>query len=404
MEDSSKKHKRPLSSSKFKIIFILIVISFLVLAGLTPTFNSILINDDEAFTKDNKGNDEEIKGTSMDDDDVWAIASFYWTPIYPDPGEEVTFHSTSYAHNGVTSTPTWKFHDGETVRGTKTTKTYENKGSYKVTLSVHASSFHGSDSDITTHYVPIGADPFPKIKCIPENPSPGEKVKLDGSDSSDPDGRIISYKWSYYNTKSPENVTNLGSDVTVYHTWSKQGTYIVSLFTEDDKGNNNTLELTIVVSILKLIFTDTSAREISFRIGNYGDVTAKNIKWNVEIFKEGLIKSRSKSLYKKSGNFLFLTPQASQVIDLKDIRRRLCRIKLVVSAEADNAVKVSKTFYGRIIGKFIFLKEEKIETSSIDIFRFIILFGWGFTFLFVLFNALTFNIFNILMEIIFFLF
>jgi len=372
VQDSIKKHKRAVGSSKLKIIVILIVICCLVFGGLTPTFNSILINNFEDLTEDNKENDEKFKETSMDDDDVWAIASFYWRPQYPDPGEEVTFHSTCHAHNGFTGIPTWNFHDGETVHGSTATKTYEKKGNYKVTISVSASSIHGSDRDTATYNVPVGADPFPKIKCIPENPSPGEQVKLDGSDSSDPDGKIISYNWSYYNVKSPENVTSLGSELVVYHTWSKQGTYIVSLFTEDDKGNNNTLELTIAVSILKLIFTDNFAREISFKIGNYGNVTAKNVRWNVEIIREGLLKSRTKSLYKKSSTILHLIPHASKEINLKDIRRRLCKIKLVISADADNAVKISKTFYGQIIGKFVFLKEERSRVSLINIYKLMI--------------------------------
>jgi plastocyanin len=372
VQESFHKHKRAVGSSKIKIIVIIIVICCLVFGGLTPTFNSILINNDEDLTKNNKENDEEIKKSSMDDD-VWAIASLYWKPRYPDPGEEVTFHSTSHAMHGFTGIPSWRFHDGKTAQGSSATKTYEKKGSYKVTISVSAHGFGGgSDWDSATYYVPVGADPFPKIKCIPKDPSPGEKVKLDGSDSSDPDGSIISYNWSYYNVNSPGNVTNLGSEVVVYHTWSKQGTYIVSLFTEDDKGNNNTLELTIVVSILKLFYHDTLSRKITFKIGNYGNVTANNVKWDVEIFRESTLSFRSKSLYKKSSTILHLIPHASLEINLKDFRRRLCKIKLVISADADNAVKISKTFYGRIIGKFIYLKEEKSRVSLINIYKLMI--------------------------------
>ncbi|KYK22897.1 hypothetical protein AYK24_08245 [Thermoplasmatales archaeon SG8-52-4] len=377
MKHSLKKQKGSFNLSKFKVIFILIVICCLILAGYIPTFNSILVNNKESLKKD-KEIIEEIKETSSYDD-VWAIASFYWKPRYPDPGEEITFYSTSHANNGVIGSKSWRFHDGKTAYGYSVTKTYEKKGSYQVTLSVSAHGIKGGfDRDSTTKYVLVGGDPFPKIKCIPEYPSPGEEVKLDGSESTDPDGKIISYKWSYHDVKTPNKVIALGTDMIVYHTWSKQGTYIVSLFTKDDKGNNNTIDLTIDVSILKLIYTDPFARGINFKISNYGNVTAKNVKWDVEIFKESLLRVRSKLLYKKSSDNLALPSLDSQDIILKDFRRRICKIKLVISVDADNAVKISKTYYGRIIGKFIYLKEEKTRSPTGNLFKLMIPMGISF--------------------------
>ena len=392
MEDSLKKHKRILGLSKFKIILILIIICCLILGGLAPTINSILVNNNNEVSKkdSNKKNNEEYKETSSYNN-VWATASFYWRPQYPDPGEKITFNSTSYAYNGYISSERWEFDDGHKDYGHKTSHTFEKKGSYKVTLRVTAYGYQGGYYwDSRTYYVIVGGDPFPKIKCTPENPSPGEQVILDGYESSDPDGKIISYKWSFYDVKNPENVIDLGSDIVIYYTWSKQGTYVVLLYIEDDKGNNNTLELTIDVSILKLIDFDTLSRGINFKISNFGNITANNIRWDVEIFRDSLLGIRSRSLYQKSNTISTLNPDDSQTINLKDIRRRLCKIKLVVTAEADNAVKISKTFYGRIIGKFIYLTEEEIRTPLIDVFKFIILFGIGLTFLVYILSILSF--------------
>lgn len=398
MEGSLDKHKRMFNLSKFKVIFILIIVCCLVLAGFAPTFNSILLNNkSKLLNKDNdKGNDEQYKETSSSDD-VWAHASFYWTPQYPDPGEEIIFFSSSHASNGYITSKRWEFDEGHREIGHKASHTYEKKGRYKVTLRVTAHGHHGGiDWDSTTKYVVVGADPFPRIKCSPKFPSPGEQVKLDGSGSNDPDGSIVCYNWSFYDIKNPKEVIDLGSDNVVYHTWSRQGTYIVSLFTEDDKGNNNTLELTIDVSILKLSDFDTLSRELSFKISNSGDITAKNVRLNVEIFKVGLLGAKSKSLYQKSNTIPAITPYKSQTINLKDIRRKLSRIKVVITAEADNAVKITRTFYGRIIGKFIYLKEEEMRNPLNDLSKLMMFFVLGFIISTNILMMLMFFPFNIL--------
>jgi hypothetical protein len=359
MRDYSKKIRGMLFLSKSKKIVILIVTGCLVLAGLSPTINSIFAkNNNETFTDDYYKINEGIKETGYDNN-VIAFASFHWTPSYPDPGEKVTFYSNSYAYNGFITSERWDFHDEYTGHDNRPIRTYEKKGSYRVTLHVTAFGFYGGlDWDSSTRYVKVGADPFPKITCTPKNPSPGEQVTLDASNSNDPDGKIISYKWSYYKREDPENVIELGSDETISYTWEKQGIYIVSLFIEDDKGNNNTIEETIRVSILKLGGFPTRSRGLSFKITNHGKITANNLNWNVRIDKYGLIGSRSKPLYQKSKTIPTLGPSKSQKIEVKDIRRAFCKIKLVVTAKADNAVEVSKSFYGVVFLKRIYLSEE----------------------------------------------
>ena len=269
-------------------IFLIFSITFsLILAGFAPTINSNFIkNNDEAFEDDNNKNHEgEYKKTSYDEN-TFAYASFYWNPRYPDPGETITFYSGSYASNGHISYEKWHFEDGHTARGRVATYTYNKKGTYQVTLQVRA---YGSGSDFDwdtrTSYVEVGADPFPRITITPEIASPGDEVVLDASGSSDPDGQIISYNWSYCNIDNPKNVTYLGSDKIIHHIWEKQGTYNVVLNVEDDKGNNNTFEKTIAVSILKLSGFDTYARGLSFEISNQGNITADNIEWTLEIVK-----------------------------------------------------------------------------------------------------------------------
>jgi hypothetical protein len=377
VKDSIKKQERLLGLSKVKIILILIIICCLILGGLSPTINSILIyNNKETLKVDyDKKNNEEYKETNYDND-VWATASFYWRPQYPDPSEIITFYSNSYAINGFITSEKWAFSDGYNAYGRMVTHSFEKKDSYKVTLSVTASGYNlDYDWSHRTSYIEVGGDPFPKIKCIPEYPSPGEEVKLDGSGSYDPDGKIIYYKWSYYEVSNPENVFDLGSDIVIYYKWEKQGTYTVLLYTEDDKGNNNTLERIIDVSILKLIDFDAFSKGLNFKISNSGNITANNIKWDVKIYRYTILGTSYKSLYQKSNKISTLNPGDSQTIELKNIQRKLCKIKIVVTAEAENAVKISKTYYGRIVGKFIYITENDFGTPLVDAFKFLMFAG-----------------------------
>jgi hypothetical protein len=358
MKDLLKKLSRASSLSKSAKIVILLVICCLVLAGLSPTFNSVFIdNNDEPFEDSYDRTDAGYKKTSYGDDDVYAYASFYWKPRWPDPGEEITFVSNSGATNGHIISERWRFEDGHKVQGRTARYIFEEKDSYKVTLDVHAVGSGGSAWGSVTHYVKVGADPFPRIRCTPVNPSPGKEVMLDGSESYDPDGEIVSYNWSFYNVGDPDNITRLGSDQVIYYRWAKQGAYVVSLFIEDDKGNNNTAEVTVYVSVLKIEGFSKRSRGINFEIVNDGNFTIKNLKWDVEIFKYRRISVFSRSLYKNSGSVYLLGPYDSEYVSLKNFRRRFCKIKLVVTAEADNAVKVSKSFYGLIFGKYVYLSE-----------------------------------------------
>jgi len=388
MDNYFKKLRQLSFLSKSQKIVTLSITCCVILGGASPTINSTLIKDiDETFEDDyNEEIDEKYKTTGPPDDDVHAFASFSWKPRYPDPGEEVTFTSTSSAIDGHITSERWNFEGGHTVYGHTTTYTFEKKGSYKVALDVHAVGYGGSDWDTETSYVKVGADPFPRITCTPKDPAPGQEVRLDASKSNDPDGEITSYKWSYYNSEDPGNVIDLGSDKVVYHTWDDQGVYNIVLFIEDDKGNNNTLEKTIRVSIIKLDGFPTRSRGINFEIINQGNITANNVRWNVEINRYIKTNIGPNSLYNESGGVYTLNPGNSETISLKNFRRRFRKIELVVTAKADNAVEVSKSFHGLIFGKHIYLSEE----NFVNPYSIIVISGLILAFiLFVIFTSIN---------------
>jgi len=365
MKGSKKKSKKLLCLSLGSKVIIILVVSCLLIGGLSPNINSLIINDSNETNDNDKSEPEnEMKKSGYYDNDIYA--SFTWNPKYPDPGEQVTFRSTSYSYDGYIMFQKWYFPDGKTYSGRIATHTFEKKGNYQVTLFVRSYDYdeHEYDSDYRTSTVKVGADPFPKITCTPPDPSPGESVVLDSSESTDPDGNIVSYNWSFYDTSDPQNITYLGTSSSVNHVWPKQGIYVVILYIEDDKGNNNTIEKTIHVSILKIRGFPKRYRGLKFEISNHGNVAANNVEWTVEIFKDiGITKRHSRkgrSLYKKSGTESTINAGSDEDIKITKYRRRFCKIILEVNASADNAVQVTKTYHGLMYGKILYLSEKNI--------------------------------------------
>ena len=361
-----KKLRKLLFFQKSKKIVIICTICFTLIGGVSSNVSSSFIkNIDE--TDESMDIHEEYKTIEPPYQNTIASASFYWKPTWPDTGEEVTFISTSSAYYGTIVFERWTFEGGYTVYGRAAKYTFGNKSSYKVTLDVRAVGIGGSDWDTQIEYVKVGADPFPRFTCNPEDPPPGQEVILDASKSNDPDGEIISYKWIYYNVEEPDNVVELGSDIVVLHTWANQGVYNVVLFIEDDKGNNNTLVKTIRVSIIKLDGFPTRSKGINFEIINQGDIVANNVSWNIEVIKYRISNFGSNIFYNKSGGVDALDPNNSEKISQMDFRRRLFKFELTITVKAENAVEVTKSYFGQFFGKYVYLSEEDFRNPYFTI-------------------------------------
>lgn len=94
--------------------------------------------------------------------------------------------------------------------------------------------------------VTAGSDPEPENQppvaqmVLPKAPKAKQNARFDGSTSSDPDGTIAAYAWSFGDGANVE-----GAEVT--HRYAKKGTYTVTLTVTDDKGATATKTAELVV-------------------------------------------------------------------------------------------------------------------------------------------------------------
>ena len=123
----------------------------------------------------------------------------------------------------------WDFGDGTTGTGVAPTHTYDETGTYTVTLIVVDDEGKQSEPATTTAEIVLPQDPV----ADPGGPYrvvEGRALTLDGSGSNDPDGGdIAQYNWDF-----GDDTTGTGVEPT--HTYTTTGTYTVTLVVVDEEG------------------------------------------------------------------------------------------------------------------------------------------------------------------------
>ena len=108
----------------------------------------------------------------------------------------VRFSGTrSSDEDGSISSYWWDFGDGTSATGIQVDHTYNRSGEYRATLTI-------TDNEDTsgTAFVTIRADNSPPVADARADRTSGSDpltVIFDGSQSTDPDGRIVSYRWDF---------------------------------------------------------------------------------------------------------------------------------------------------------------------------------------------------------------
>jgi PKD repeat protein len=88
---------------------------------------------------------------------------------------------------------------------------------------------------------PANAAPVARLAVSPSSVTAGQTVSFDGSASSDADGRIVSFAWSF-----GDGTTASGATAT--HAYASGGTYVVTLVVTDDDGATGSASQSLVVT------------------------------------------------------------------------------------------------------------------------------------------------------------
>ena len=124
------------------------------------------------------------------------MARFEATPKFAYPPLETTFDaSASSSPNGAIVSYEWDFGDGEVGTGAVVTHTYEEKGIYTITLLVTDSS--GATGARTLAVEALNRLPTATFTLSPFWIAAEQPARFDASGSSDPDGEIVQYLWSF---------------------------------------------------------------------------------------------------------------------------------------------------------------------------------------------------------------
>jgi hypothetical protein len=145
------------------------------------------------------------------------LLMFSWTQL---SGPSVTLT------NADTSTPTF---------------TPSKAGTYVFRLNVNDGD-GGTSEDMVTVTV-WGLPPTANLVARPPSTHVGMRIEFDGSDSTDPDGTIVDFEFSFGDSASAN-----GTEAVREHSYNSAGTYTVTLTVTDDDGNTSTAQVTVEVT------------------------------------------------------------------------------------------------------------------------------------------------------------
>ncbi|MGZ8980482.1 MAG: PKD domain-containing protein [Burkholderiaceae bacterium] len=151
-------------------------------------------------------------------------------------GEEVLFDgSASHDPDGGITAYEWDFGDGTKASGINVRHRFRESGRYAVTLTVTDDTQLPNRTTARTIEVSVNHAPKPVI-AAPVAGCPGESLKFSGATSSDLDGEIVGYTWTF-----GDGATAEGAEVV--HAYGAPGFYALGLVVDDGAGLNNSRTL-----------------------------------------------------------------------------------------------------------------------------------------------------------------
>jgi PKD repeat protein len=169
--------------------------------------------------------------------------AFTVSPSSPQDHQTVFFDgtsSTSNSNNPIASYE-WNFGDGGRSSGPTTSHEYDNPGTYVVTLTI-SDALGRSASTSRTLDVGAGLSPTAAFAISPVPGVVNRPVNVNASASRPAPGRdIVSYSWDFGDGTSSQ------SGVQTSHTYTRAGTYSITLVVVDDAGRRAVLSQTVTI-------------------------------------------------------------------------------------------------------------------------------------------------------------
>ncbi|MER7447909.1 PKD domain-containing protein [Microbacterium sp. NPDC097977] len=152
---------------------------------------------------------------------------------------DVAFDGSASADaDGTIASYAWDFGDGATGTGATASHTYATAGEFTVTLTV--TDDNGTTAS-TTRAVTTTLAPNQDPTAAFTTSTDLLAISTDATTSTDPDGTIQSYAWTFGDGAT-------GTGVTAAHTYAGAGTYAVTLTVTDNRGGTSTLTHDVTVA------------------------------------------------------------------------------------------------------------------------------------------------------------
>jgi PKD repeat protein len=158
--------------------------------------------------------------------------------------------------DGTISSYAWQFGDGSTGTGVTSSRTYATAGTYTITLTV---TDDDGATNATTRSVTVAPTPNQSPTSSFTSSCTDLVCGFNGTGSSDPDGTIASYAWTFGDGGT-------GSGATPSHTYAVAGTYTVGLTVTDNHGATGTTTNAVTVTAappVTVLAADAFARTVA---------------------------------------------------------------------------------------------------------------------------------------------
>jgi len=157
-------------------------------------------------------------------------------------GELLTFDARNSTDDEGIVSYVWDFGDGFGASGPLVTHAYDSQGTYEVRLTV-SDALGQFDFDSLTMFIG-NRDPIATAVALVNAPK-GSTVNLDGTDSVDPDGDPLSFRWTQ--TGGPPITLDGSTSATASFVAGRAGSYVFDLTVRDEMGGVAQDSITVTV-------------------------------------------------------------------------------------------------------------------------------------------------------------